>query len=178
MSRIQPLDVATATGKAAELFEASKKKLGVVPNMFRTMANSPAVLDAYFAFSGALANGTLTGKQREQIALAVGQANGCDYCVSAHTLIGKGLGLGESDAIAARKGQAGDAKTQALLALAGKVTKERGHVSDADLAAARAAGVTDGEIGEVVGAVALNLFTNYFNHVADTAIDFPKPSSI
>lgn len=174
MSRIQPLDVATATGKAAELFEASKKKLGVVPNMFRTMANSPAVLEAYFGFSGALAHGSLSGKIREQIALVVGQENACGYCVSAHTVLGKGAGLSDADALSARKGQATDPKTAAILTLARKINAERGHASDADLSAARAAGVTDGEIGEVVANVALNIFTNYFNHVADPVIDFPQ----
>lgn len=173
MNRIQPLDPNNVTGRGRELLDAVQAKLGVVPNMMRAMAHSPAVLDAYLSLSGALNKGTLPAKTREAIALAVGQANRCQYCVSAHTLLGRKAGLTESDVSAARAGEATDAKLAAVLRLAGAINTRHGNVTDADLAAARSAGLSDGEIGEVVGVVALNIFTNYFNHVADPQIDFP-----
>src|SRR5262245_31289028 len=111
MTRIQPLDPATVTGRSQELLGAVKAKLGVVPNMMRTMAHSPAVLDAYLSFSGALNKGTLSAKTREAIALAVGQANTCQYCVSAHTLLGGKAGLSDRDVAAARSGEAADPQT-------------------------------------------------------------------
>lgn len=173
MPRIQPLEPGTATGRASELFDAIKSKLGVVPNMMRTMAHSPAVLDAYVSLSGALGKGSLPVKTREAIALAIGQANRCQYCVSAHSVLGGKAGLSEAEVAAARSGESSDPKTAAALRLALAINGRQGHINDEDLAAARAAGLSDGEIGEVVGAVALNVFTNYFNHVADPEIDFP-----
>jgi uncharacterized peroxidase-related enzyme len=173
MNRIRPIVPDAVTGRAWELLEAVKTKLGVIPNMMRAMANSPAVLDAYLSLSSALNRGSLSGRTREAIALAIGQANGCQYCVSAHTLLGKKAGLSEADVTAARTGESSDPKTAAALRLALIVNNKQGHVSDAELAAARSAGLSDGEIGEVVAVVSLNIFTNYFNHVADPEIDFP-----
>jgi AhpD family alkylhydroperoxidase len=120
-----------------------------------------------------LAKGSFGPKLREQIALAVGQANQCAYCVSAHTLLGAKAGLSETEAMAARSGEAGDARSAAVLRLALAINGKQGRPTDADLAAARAAGLGDAEIAETVANVALNVFTNYFNHVADTQIDFP-----
>src|SRR5262245_48699083 len=171
MNRIKPVEVNRATGRAAELLEAVRGKLGVVPNMMRAMANSPAVLEAYLNFSGALSKGALDLKTREAIALAVGQANRCQYCVSAHTLLGQKAGLSHGDVSAARTGEAGDPRTAAALQLAVSVNNDSGHVPDAALARARTAGLSDGEIAEVVATVAFNIFTNYFNHVAETQLD-------
>lgn len=173
MSRIKPVAVENVSGRGAELLEAVKGKLGVVPNMMRTMVHSPAVLEAYLGFSGALGKGGLSGKTREAIALAIGQANKCQYCVSAHTLLGGKAGLKETDIAAARTGEASDPKLAATLRFALAVNNRNGNVTDAEIAAARAGGLSDAEIVEVVGVVALNVFTNYFNHVADPEIDFP-----
>jgi uncharacterized peroxidase-related enzyme len=173
VSRIEPVAVDSVTGRGAELLEAVKGKLGVVPNMMRTMVRAPAVLEAYLGFSGALAKASLSAQTREAIALAVGQANRCQYCVSAHTLLGGKAGLKDTDVVAARSGESRDAKSAAALRFALAVNDRRGNVTDADLAAARAAGLNEAEIIEVVGVVALNVFTNYFNHVADPQIDFP-----
>lgn len=151
-----------------------KAKLGLVPNLTRALANSPAALAAYLEMSGALAATSLSARQREQLALAVGEVNACGYCLSAHTLIGGKLGLNERQIHAARRGTADDPRTAALLKLAQRIVLERGHVKDVDLRAARDAGVTDAEVAETVAIVALNLFTNYFNHVAATPIDFPE----
>lgn len=173
MSRLSQLDPETATGRAKELLDAVKHKLGLVPNMTRAMANSPATLDGYLQLSGALGKGTLPAKVREQIALAVAEANGCDYCLAAHTAIGKAVGLTPDQVRDGRLGTAVDAKTAALLGFARKLLEARGRVADADLAAVRAAGWDDGAVAEVVAHVALNVFTNFFNNLAETDLDFP-----
>jgi uncharacterized peroxidase-related enzyme len=178
MSRIDTVNPALATGKAKELLDAVQAKLGMTPNLMRVMANSPAVLDAYLKFSGALAVGALTAKQRERIALAVGQANSCDYCLSAHTALGKMSGLTASEILDARRGKADDAKAGAILAFANQVVAKRGLVSDADVTTAREAGVTDAEIAETVANVSLNILTNYLNHVAQTEVDFPAAEKL
>jgi uncharacterized peroxidase-related enzyme len=178
MSRINAVVPETSTGHAKELLDAVKAKFGVVPNLMRGLANSPAALDAYLQFSGKLSNGLLPAKTREQIALAVGQQNHCDYCVAAHSTIGKMVGLTADQILDGRRGGATDPKTAALLKFSRKVVEVRGLVSDADVEEVRRAGATDGEIAEVVANVALNIFTNYFNHVAETVIDFPAAAPL
>lgn len=173
MPRIQPLDANTVTGHTQELLQAVKAKLGATPNMMRTLAVAPSALEAYLGFSGALAKGTLGPKTREAIALAVGQANRCQYCISAHTLLAGKAGLADAEITAARTGESADPKLAATLRLSLEINNKHGHIPDADFAAARNAGLSDAEIIEVIGVVSLNIFTNYFNHVADPAIDFP-----
>jgi len=174
MTRIQAIDYEQSTGKARELLDAVKAKLGRTPNMMKTMAQSPAVLEAYLNFSGALGGGKLSARLREQIALISAEINGCGYCASAHTAIGKMVGLDEDAILAARNGNAADAKTDAALKFARAVIVNRGEVSDEDLQVVKDAGFSDGEVGEIVANVALNIFTNYFNEIAKTDIDFPK----
>lgn len=173
MTRIQPIDYERSTGKVRGLLDALNVKLGMVPNMVKTMARSPAVLDAYLSFSGALGSGRLNGKLREQLALAVAAINGCDYCASAHAAIGAMVGLGPEAIRAARQGRATDARTDAALKFARTVIVNRGRIGDADIGAVREAGYDDGEITEIVAHVALNIFTNYFNLIAGTEVDFP-----
>lgn len=173
MNRIPTIDPTTATGPSAPLFSAVKAKLGVVPNLMRTFAQSPAALEAYLGFSGTLAKGVLPAAVREQLALTIGEANECEYCLSAHTLLGKGAGLSPDAIMAARRGGAVDDKVSALLRFARAVLDARGKVSDEQLATVRAAGATDAEIVEVVAHVALNVLTNYTNNVAQTVVDFP-----
>ena len=178
MSRIHQIAPDSATGKAKELLDAVKGKIGLVPNITRAMANSPAALEGYLGLSGALGKGSLSAKNREQIALAVGQANQCDYCLAGHSAIGKMVGLTSDQILDSRRGTAIDPKSDAVIRFARKLVDERGRVSDADVAEVRAAGLDDGAIAEVVANVALNIFTNYFNHVAETDIDFPKVEPI
>jgi uncharacterized peroxidase-related enzyme len=178
MARLNAVDPAHAEGKAKDLLTAVKAKMGITPNLTKVMANAPSVLEAYLQFSGTLAGGTLPAKLKELLAVDVGEANGCNYCVSAHTAIGKHVGLTDAQLVAGRKGTADDAKTAAALAFARKLVERRGQVSDAELAAVRDAGYTDGEIAEVVAHVALNTFTNYLNNVAETEIDFPKAPAL
>jgi uncharacterized peroxidase-related enzyme len=174
MARIPQISPEAATGRAKDLLVAVKVKLGLVPNMTRAMANAPAVLDGYLQFRGALGKGTLPTKVREQIALAVSQANGCDYCLAAHSAIAGMVGLTAEQILDSRHGTAVDPKADALIRFARKVVDARGRVVDGDLDEVRGAGFDDSAIVEVVANVALMTFTNYFNLVADTDLDFPE----
>lgn len=176
MPRLNAIDPNVATGKAKELLDGVKTKIGMVPNLMRTFANSAAALEAYLSFSGALGGGLLGAKVREQIALAVADTNSCEYCLSAHTAIGKMVGLNENEIAASRQATSGDGRTDATLKFAHQIVVKRGEVDDRDVQAVRLAGFSDGEITEIVANVALNIFTNYFNHVAQTVVDFPKVS--
>ena len=178
MSRLNQIAPEAASDKAKELLDAVKAKLGLVPNMTRAMANAPAALEGYLQLSGALGKGKLSARTREQIALAVAQENRCDYCLAAHSTIGKMVGLSADQIRDSRLGTAVDPKTDLLLRFARKVTESRGRVSDRDIEEVREAGLDDGAIAEVVANVALNVFTNYFNNVAETEVDFPKAAEL
>jgi uncharacterized peroxidase-related enzyme len=174
MTRLKALSPDEVTGKTKELFNGVQGKLGMVPNMMRTMGNSSAVLEGYLNLSGALGHGTLGAKTGELIALAVAESNACDYCLSAHSFIGEKLvGIPSSSLSAAREGNSSDAKIDAALKFAQALVNTKGAVSDADLNAVKAVGYTDGEVGEIVAHIALNIFTNYLNKTANTVIDFP-----
>jgi uncharacterized peroxidase-related enzyme len=178
MARLNTVDPNHADGKAKTLLDAVKAKMGITPNLTKVMANSPSVLEGYLGLSGALAGGGLPAKLKELLAVDIGQANGCNYCVSAHTAIGKHVGLTDAQIIAGRKGTSDDPKTAAALAFARKLVERRGQVADADVTTVRDAGYTDGEIAEIVAHVALNTFTNYLNNVAETEIDFPRAPAL
>ena len=178
MSRISLIDPEAATGRAKELLDAVKSKMGLVPNMTRAMANAPVVLDGYLQLSGTLGKGTLPARVREQIALAVAEANQCDYCLAAHSTVGRMVGLTSEQIVDSRLGTAVDPKTNALIRVARRVVDTRGRVCDGDLNNVRQAGNDDGAIAEVVAHVALSVFTNYFNNVAETDIDFPKADEL
>jgi uncharacterized peroxidase-related enzyme len=174
MTRITAIEPAKATGKAKELLDAVKNKVGRIPNMMRTMAHSPAVLEAYLNFSATLAGGQLNAKLREELGLLSAEMNACSYCASAHTAIANKVGLSGEAILLARKGHSLDPKTNAALNFARSLIETGGEVSDADVQAAKDAGFSQGEIVEIIADVALNIFTNYFNIVAQTEIDFPK----
>jgi uncharacterized peroxidase-related enzyme len=176
MQRITAINPAEATGKTKKLLDGVQAKLGMTPNLMKTLASAPAALEAYLNFGAALGTGALDAKFREQISIAVAQANSCEYCLSAHSTIGKMVGLTPEEIAGSRESHAGDAKRNAGLQLAQAIVVQRGEVSDAALANARAAGYTDGEITEIVANVAVNIFTNYFNLVARTEVDFPRVS--
>ncbi len=173
MPRIQPVNRDNADTKTTNLLTSVEKKMGGVPNLILTMANSPAVAQAYLGFSQTLSTGALPARLREQIALVVGETNNCDYCVAAHTVLGKGAGLSEAETIEARQAAVHDERERAALRFAQAIVNERGWVSDDAVQQVREAGYNDGEIAEIVANVALNLFTNYFNHIAATDVDFP-----
>jgi uncharacterized peroxidase-related enzyme len=173
MSRL-PIPAREGAPEASKpILDAVNKQLGVVPNMFRLFAASPAALTGLTSLSGAVAK-TLDVKTRERIALAVAQVNGCNYCLSAHTYLGLNLAKISPEEVALnRKGASTDAKADAAVRFAAKVAKARGHVSDDDIAAVRKAGYTDAQVIEIVSVVAENTFTNLINNVAQTDIDFP-----
>jgi uncharacterized peroxidase-related enzyme len=169
-----PATIADAPEKAQPLLEAVKKQLGVVPNMFRLVATSPQALEGYLGLSGALGKGALPAATRERIALAVAEINGCAYCLSAHTYLGKALAhLDDAEITANRNGASNDPKADAAVRFAAAVTRARGHIAGAEIAAVKAAGYTDAQVIEIVQHVALNTWTNYFNEVFQTDIDFP-----
>ena len=173
MSRIAPVTSANTPAASAPLLAAVKAKLGFTPNMMATMAHSSAVLRGYLGLSEALAGGSLSARERELIALAVGEANACEYCVSAHAAIGQGAGLSGDEITAARRGKAAGGREDAIVRLARSVAQDRRAVADAPVQAAREAGLTDAELLDVVAQVALNVLTNTVNHIARTEVDFP-----
>ena len=172
MQRITAINHETATGKAKDLLDGVKEKIGFAPNLMKTLASSPSVLEAYLNFSGSLGT-TLNAKLREQIALTTAEINGCQYCASAHTAIGKMVGLDDAAIVNARRASSDDPKTDAALKFASALIVSRGKVSPADFQAVMDAGLTEKEITEIVANVALNIFTNYFNETAGTEVDFP-----
>jgi uncharacterized peroxidase-related enzyme len=176
MSRVKLVDPATATGDAAAILSAIKQAFGVVPNMFRAVANSPAALKSMWGAFGALGGGKLGAKRGEQIAVAIADRNACQYCLSAHTVLGQKAGATAAEMAQAQAGQSSDPKTAAAIAFALKVVENRAQVTGDDVAQLRAAGFTDEEIVEVLAHVALNLFTNYVNVAFDVPVDFPAIS--
>ena len=177
MARIEPLTIEAADPKAADLLGNVKSSLGMVPNTFGTMANSPALLEGYLGLSGALGSASLTAQMNEQIALAVAGANTCDYCASAHTTLGKMAGISEEEMARNLRGETQDPRTQIVLDFAREVVSEKGRVSDTSIKSLRDNGFADQQILEIFGHVMANIFTNYFNHLAETEIDFPFVNS-
>ena len=175
MSRIPtPATIEASPAASRPLLEAVKQQLGIAPNLFRMVSNSPAALEGYLGLSGALGKGALPAATRERIALAVAEINGCDYCLSAHTYLGKHLAkLDDAEITANRSGRSNDPKADAAVKFAAAVASERGHISATDFSAIKAAGYDDAQVIEIVQHVALNVWTNYINTVAQTDIDFP-----
>lgn len=173
MSRLNPVTLDTAQGKAKDLLNAVKQKMGSTPNIFTAFANSPAAFEGYLNFSGALSGGSLDAQLREKIALATANINSCGYCASAHTFIGGKTGIDAAEMTANLNGKSSDAKAQAALTFATQILNKKGQVSEAEIKAVRSAGFTDEQVVEILANVALNIFTNYFNEAFKTEIDFP-----
>ncbi len=174
MSRITIPQAEQTPSASLPLLEAVNRQLGVVPNLMKVVGNSPAALEGYLNLNGALGKGAIGAKSSERIALAVAELNGCSYCISAHSYLGRNLAkLDVAELEANRHGQSNDPKAAAALRFATQIVGTRGHVSDADLAAVKTAGFSEAEVIEIVLLVALNTLTNYVNNVAQTDIDFP-----
>lgn len=178
MPRLTVVNPDEATGKTKDLLDAAKKKMGKVPNILKGMANSPGALGAYLGLSEALTHSVLDGKTREAIALALGEKNGCHYCVAAHTVVAKMQGLSREETLAARRGESPDPKRNAAIQFALAVQETKGFVSDDDLAKVRDAGWDDAAIADIVAVTAMNMYTNLFNHVNDTELDFPAAPAL
>lgn len=173
MPRITPLDPTRITGPAADELAATRAMLGSTPNMFTTAAQAPAALAALNGFFAALAKGSIGGPVGERVAIAIAQENGCGYCLSAHTALGRMHKVDPAELAAARRGASNDARAQAAITFALAIVRTKGRVDDATLAAARLAGLSDQELVELVAHAALNIFTNSLNNLAGTDIDFP-----
>ena len=174
MTRLKPVSPESATDKTKELYAVIKGKLGIVPNMMQTMGNSPAFLKGYLSLSEALSSGTLGAKIGELIALTVAETNACDYCLSAHTYLSTNLvKIDKANIDAARSAESTDPRIDAILKFAKIVVDKKGQVTDSDIFLLLQAGITQGEISEIIGHVALNILTNYFNIAVKTEIDFP-----
>ncbi len=174
MSRINVVDPKTASGETRELLDAVQQQLGVVPNFIRALANSPRALSAFLGLYGSLGRAAIDKATQERIALAVAEENGCQYCVSAHTAIGRNAGLSTEEMLRNRQGGSGDAKAAAAVAFAKALNEHRGEVTTSEFEAVRAAGFSDGEIVEIITLVALNVFTNILGKSTLINIDFPK----
>ena len=174
MSRIPtPATIEAAPVAAQPLLQAVKKQLGIVPNLFRLVSNSPAALEGYLGLFGALGKGALPAATHERIALAVAEINGCGYCLSAHTYLGKNFAkLDDAEIIANRNGSSNDPKADAAVRFAARVTQLRGHVSDGDLEAVKAAGYTEQQLVDISLAIAVITFTNVFNRINNTELDY------
>lgn len=174
MSRINVIDPKTATGEAKELLDGVQQQLGIVPNFIRALANSPTALSAFLGLYGPLGRAAIDKATQERIALVVAEENGCQYCVSAHTAIGRSAGLSNEEMLLNRQGDSGDAKAAAAVAFAKALNEHRGEVTTGEFEAVRAAGFSDGEIVEIITLVALNVFTNILGKSTLVNIDFPK----
>ncbi len=176
MALINPVQLESAESAVAEKLKAVQAKIGRVPNVVATLANSPVALGQYLASSEALGKGRLNQRQREIIALQIAQINQCQYCLSAHTAIGAGAGLTEKDIRDARSGILSDSFENAIATIAAKLVHQKGFLTKEDLAEAGQSGIDHSLVIEIIANVVHNTLTNYTNHVAQTDIDFPTVS--
>lgn len=174
LNRIKLLNQNEASKESQELLVKVKEKFGGIPNVFKMMANSSAVLESYLNFSNALSKSKLDVKIAERIALFTAQLNACEYCLAAHSLIAKNTGIEEDEILNARCGKSSDEKVQAALNFTHSILKNAGKIEDVELSAVRAAGFSDEEILEITANVSLNILTNSLNSLAVTQVDFPK----
>ncbi|MBP2301373.1 carboxymuconolactone decarboxylase family protein [Azospirillum picis] len=173
MAHVNLVDPATSSAAVKPTLDRIKGAFGVVPNMFKAVANSPAALASMWGSFGALGQGTIGAKLGEQIAVAIADRNDCRYCLAAHTLLGQKAGATAAEMADAQRGRSADPKASAALAFAVKVVENRGAIDAADVQSLRSAGFDDEAIVEILAHVALNLFTNYVNVAFDVPVDFP-----
>ncbi|MEY4563110.1 MAG: hypothetical protein RLZZ618_2387 [Pseudomonadota bacterium] len=173
MTRIN-LDTLKTPAASRALLDQVHTAFGATPNMFKAVANSPAALQSMWAAFGALGTGTLGAQLGEQIAVAVANRNRCDYCLAAHTALGKKAGVSALEMAAAQAGQSDDPRTAAVLRFALKVVSERAQLREGDVAELSELGFSDEQVVEIIAHVALNLFTNYINVALDVPVDFPR----
>lgn len=174
MSHLNPKNPETTTGTHRQSFDQINAAFGVVPNMFKTIGNSPAALEAMWKFFGALSKGKIDKKLGELIAVRVADLNRCEYCLAAHTFLGKNAGLSESELKTAQAGESSNSRTQAALSFASKIVNNKAQLTVNDFSEIRKAGFSEEEISEILAHVALNIFTNYTNVAFGVEVDFPK----
>ncbi len=174
MSRIKTVNPKEATGETKELLDAVQQKLGMVPNIMRVFANSPKALAAFLGLFENIGQGVLDPKIGERIALAVGESNSCQYCVSAHTATAKKAGLDRDEIANARRGSSADSKADAAVKLASSLNKNRGSITTMEFTQAKEAGLSDAEIVEIITHVGLNFLNNVLSNSMQVKIDFPE----
>ena len=173
MENLEVLTYEQASPEAKEIFDSIKKKFGKVPNIYATIAHSPVALKAFLQYGDALKSGQFTPKEIEAIALVVGEVNDCAYCLAAHTALGKLNGFSEEETIKLRTVTIEDPKLRALTVLTKEIISTNGYPPEVAVEAFFEAGYNKAALVELIAVVSLNLFTNIFNHVASTKIDFP-----
>ncbi|MCA9265992.1 MAG: carboxymuconolactone decarboxylase family protein [Planctomycetales bacterium] len=178
MQRLNSVNPEVAEGRTKELLETVKQAFGVIPNTAKVMANSPAVLDSFLAFSTAMGGVKIGEKLHNQVKLTTSETNSCNYCTSILSAVAPSAGLSAADILAGRTGNSEDRRTKAALAFAHDVLENRGKVSDQQIATVRNAGFDDAEIVEIVASVVLGCFTNFLNNVADTELDVPQAEPV
>lgn len=174
MTTITPIEPEAAPEKSRALLEDFKRKRGTIPGLLKVLAHSPAALQGYVSLATAMAGSKLGPADRERIAISTAEANGCNYCLTAHARLGKAAGLSEPEVEAARDGASGEARAAALLAFSNRVLERRGKVDPSDVEAMRRAGFDEAEIVEAVIVTVQNVLTNYMNNVARTPSDFAQ----
>lgn len=175
-ARVSLVTTAQALPASQPLLQQVQGAFGVVPNMFKATANSPAALQALWGYFGALGGGVIPAVLAEKIAVAVADINRCEYCLAAHTALGRKAGATGEEMVAAQQGKSNDSKTAVVLAFAQKVVRDRATLQDSDVTALREVGFGDQEIVEILAHISLNIFTNYINVAFAVPVDFPKVS--
>ena len=171
--RVAPVSAEQATPEVHQMYQQIEQSMHMVPNIFKNMGNSGAVLQGYMALQEAVQKTSLSPQLREKIALTVAQANNCNYCLAVHTIQGRDMGVANIDILQARQGMATQPKEKAILKFAQLVVEKRGNVTDQDVQDLKTQGVSDTELVEIILATHINMFTNYFNHITGTEVDFP-----
>ncbi len=174
MARFHLVDPQQATGAAGELLQGVQRQLGATPNFMRALANSPKSLAGFLELHTKLGQGALGLKTRERIALAMAEANSCQYCVSAHATLGEKAGLSEEEILKARQGGSADAKADAAVTFARAVLDNQGEVTAVEIQAVKDAGYGDADIMEIIANVAMNVWTNFLGKAGRIDIDFPE----
>lgn len=174
MSRIAVVTNENATAEQQRLLDAIQAQLGMVPNFLKVFANSPAALRAFLGLHTIAGEGSLDAQTRERIALALAQQNSCEYCLSAHTALGRRAGLDSREMQANRAGTSHDARAAAAVKFARSLVEHQGEVTSAELTEVRDAGFSDADIVEIITHVGMNLLTNILGKASRVAIDFPK----
>lgn len=178
MQRLNAINPHVAQGQAKQLLDTVQQAFGMVPNTVRIMANSPAVLESFLAFSTAMGKARIGAKLHNQVKLTTSETNSCSYCTSILSAIAPSAGLTADDILAGRTADSEDRQTKLALTFANDVLASQGKVSHQQLAAVRSAGFGDTEIVEIIASVVLGCFTNFLNNVADTDLDIPRAEPI
>lgn len=178
MERFKALSFEEANENTQAIFKSIKSKVGMIPNLYAAMGVSDKLLGGFLGFSETLKGGEFTNREHEAIALAAAQANGCAYCISAHTALGKMNGFSEEETLRLRYNRIADEKLNALVTLTTQLIEGKGHPSEEAVQNFLDAGYTKAAFAELIGSVALNTITNYMFHNGSYDIDFPLTQNL